>query len=82
MSYTKLIEVYRITNCDFVSPLAVAPATQAYKHKMGDFIFIIVGNVWIKNGETNTEENPNQYSLAAYSAEFVKLNKFLFEKIE
>lgn len=45
MSYTKLIEVYKITNSDFVSPLAIAPATQTYKHKMGDFIFIIDSNV-------------------------------------
>lgn len=82
MLYTKLIEVYKITNCDFVSPLAIAPATQTYKHKMGDFIFIIDGNVWIKDGKTNTEKTPNQYSLAAYSAKFVAINKFLFEKIE
>ena len=82
MSYTKIIEIYRITNCDFVSPLAIAPATQVYRHDVGDFLFIIDNAVWIKNTRITSDElNPDEYSQAAYSPEFVRINNKLFEKI-
>jgi hypothetical protein len=78
MTYTKKIEVYKIINAEFVTPLAVDPEVQRAAYDEGDFLFIIENEVWVTNNKLM--EN-NEYSLAIYSQGFVRMNTTLFEKI-
>jgi hypothetical protein len=77
MSYTKVIEIYKILNSDFVTPLAEAPEKKA-TYIDGDLVIIFDDKVWVENHDNGVDE----YSLALYSPSFVRLNKMLFEKIQ
>lgn len=76
MSYIKKIEIYKILNSDFVTPLSVAPKEKNAKYINSDFIFLFDDQVWVRN-----RDNEDEYALAIYSPEFVRLNTMLFEKV-
>ena len=78
MSYTKVIEIYKILNSDFVTPLAEAPEEKKAKYIDGDLVIIFDNEVWVEDHNNGTDE----YSKAVYSPAFVRLNKMLFEKIQ
>jgi hypothetical protein len=77
MSYTKKIEVYKILNDEFVTPLACAPETKKAQYYKGDFLYIIDNQVWVTNNNLLEED---EYSLAIYSPAFVRMNPSIFEK--
>jgi hypothetical protein len=79
MGYTLKIEIYRIINEEFVTPLACDPEIKKAGYYNGDFLFIIDNEVWVTNN--NLIEN-DEYSLAVYSPAFVRMNTTLFEKIK
>ena len=78
MSFTKIIETYRIINGEFVSPLASAPQNETFTHNVGDLVFIIDECVWIKNFDSTIDE----YHQAVYSPAFVRINPSIFQKVK
>lgn len=79
MAYTKKIEVYKIINAEFVTPLACAPETKKADYQNGDFLFIIDNQVWVTN---NDLVELDEYSMAVYSPAFVRMNTTLFKKVK
>ena len=81
MDYTKKIEIYRIINAEFVTPLAIAPEEKRAKYNEGDFVIIINNTdfVWVTNRDGVTED---EYALAVFSPAFVRMNPGIFEKID
>ena len=77
MAYELKIEIYRIQEDKFASPLAEAPEDLSIHHNKNDVILIIGKDVWVK--DYNNEE-PDTYRKAIYSPEFIKINPWLFEK--
>jgi hypothetical protein len=79
MGYTLKIEVYRLINDEFVTPLACDPETKKASYCVGDFLFIFDNQVWVTNHDLVGND---EYSLAIYSPAFVRMNTSLFEKIK
>jgi hypothetical protein len=75
MSYEKNIEIYKLI-ANFNIPLASNP-TQKANDNIGDLIFIFDDQVWIRDWNDDREE---QFALAVYSPEFVRMNPSIFEK--
>lgn len=76
MSYDKSIEIYEQIG-NFVSPLASNPKKHA-TCTVGDIIIIIDRDVWVRNWDIDKDE---QFSLAYYTPEFVRLNPNIFKKL-
>lgn len=75
MSYEKNIEVYKF-KANIVTPLASDP----HKHAecgLGDLVVIIDRDVWVRDWNSEREE---QFALAIYSPEFVRINPLIFDK--
>jgi hypothetical protein len=79
MGYSLKIEVYTLIHEDFVTPLAEAPDDLRANYKYGDYVIIIGNDVWVTNRNL---EGDDEYSKAAYSPAFVRINPGLFEKVE
>jgi hypothetical protein len=79
MGYIKKIEIYKIINAEFATPLACDPEIRKAGYNKGDFVFIIENEVWVTN---NNLLEDDAYSLAIYSPGFVRMNTSLFEKIK
>ncbi len=76
--YNAKIEIYKQI-ADFVSPLAESPNIVA-NCKKGDMLVIVDEEVWITNISISLSCATN-FSKPVYSAEFVRINKKLFKKI-
>lgn len=85
MSYSTKIEIYRIKNAEFVTPLAQAPESKIARHSVGDFVIVINNEVWVKDkSATYTGESIDRddYQKAVYSPAFVRINPSIFERID
>lgn len=78
MSYEKKIEIYKILDSNFVTPLAKKPNDDKASYIDGDLIIIFDEQVWVKNRDNQDDD---EYSLAVYPPAFVRVNTKLFEKI-
>ena len=76
MCYVKNIEIYKIKD-NVVTPLASSPSESA-NCSIGDYLIIIDKKVWIKDWNDDRKE---QFAMANYSEDFVKMNPSLFEQI-
>ena len=79
MNYSTNIEVYKLLNALFRTPLKEAPEGLQANYIEGDLIIIMDNCVWVKNRE---RDGDNNYSLAIYGPEFVRINPTLFQKVD
>ncbi len=77
MLTSKKIEIYKILNSNFVTPISGDP-TKTVSYIDNDFVFIFDNQVWVRNRNSGVDDD---YSLAIYPPEFVRFNKSLFDKL-
>jgi hypothetical protein len=75
MSFIKDIEIYKLKE-NLRTPLAESP-TEIANNGIGDLIVIFDNVVWVRNWN---DAHKNEFVRAVYSAEFVRINEFIFEK--
>lgn len=85
MSHICNIQIFRIKNTEFVTPLACSPDKEICKHKVGDLAIIVEDCVWVKNHNAKfvpkSGDIKSVYVKAVYSPAFVRINPSIFEEI-